>query len=120
MFKLIKDRWNAYTPKFFKRIVVSGCSVGGFGLLCVPFSTNLPAKLQPIPGYFIAIGLAAAGVAKLTKQDDGANQFLNSGQGPAVISAPTTVVNDTNIVDTTITTPAAPSAPEAPTPDTTK
>lgn len=85
MFKLIKDRWTSSTPKFFKRIITGGSSVGAFGLACIPFSSNLPTKLQAIPGYLIAVGLATAGVAKMTKQDGG-DQFLNSGSTPSQVA----------------------------------
>jgi hypothetical protein len=85
MFKLIKDRWNAYTPGFFKKIVHGGCGIGGFGMLCIPFSSYLPIRLQDVPGYLIAVGVTSAGIAKLTKQDGVAkaesDAFLNSGAG---------------------------------------
>lgn len=84
MFKLLKDRWTADTPRFFKRIVKAGCAVGATGLTCVPFNSSLPPKLQAIPGYLIAIGLASAGIARLTKEDPdnkaASDAFLNQNK----------------------------------------
>lgn len=86
-FKLIKDRWKSKTPRFFKHFVAGGTAVGGFGMTCLPFLSSLPAKLQAVPGYMIAVGLATAGMAKLTKQDTEStqkvDQFISSGSTPA-------------------------------------
>lgn len=68
-FTLLKQRWTSATPTFFKRFVKLGCGIGSIGVGCLPFSTSLPVHVQGVPGYCIAIGVAVAGLAKLTSND---------------------------------------------------
>lgn len=70
----IVDRINAETPPFFKRVIKIGLTIGSVGLAIVSLPVTLPAVVLPalviqIGGYMVAIGYAAASIAKTTKTD---------------------------------------------------
>lgn len=80
------ERWRAETPSFFKRVITYALRVGGVGLSLTAVSSYLPIRLQPIPGYMIAVGAVAACISKLTVKDKDpevdskATAFLNQKQ----------------------------------------
>ena len=85
MFKILKARWSAETPQFFKTLMKYAFVVGSIGLSLVPFVSLLPAIVASVPGYMIAIGAAATIIAKLTAVTDPAlveksNEFLNQNK----------------------------------------
>jgi len=69
----IVERWNAKSPKFFKKLKGYALSVGGSAAAVLVANTsmslNLNAILINVLGYVIAACVAIAGTAKLTKED---------------------------------------------------
>ncbi|MBA7553062.1 hypothetical protein ES705_45647 [subsurface metagenome] len=69
----LKDRWQAETPKHFKRMRTGGAIVAGVGLtikiLAAIFPPTMPAGLVALAPELIGIGLAIAGVSQTARGD---------------------------------------------------
>jgi hypothetical protein len=65
----VKKRWDAKTPKFFKKIIKLGVGVGVVGGVIATLPVSLPAAIVTLGGYIAATGTVAAAVAKLTVED---------------------------------------------------
>lgn len=65
----IQHRWNAKTPKFWKKVqriaIVAGATAGV--LLAAPIT--LPAALITVAGYVVTAGTVAATLSQLTVED---------------------------------------------------
>ena len=59
--KLLKNRWNAPTPDFWKRVQSVGIAIGGIGavLIAPPFGLA-------IAPYMVAVGSVAGVLSQLT------------------------------------------------------
>jgi hypothetical protein len=59
--KLLRNRWNAPTPDFWKRVQSVGIAIGGIGavLIAPPFSLA-------IAPYLVAVGSVAGVLSQLT------------------------------------------------------
>jgi hypothetical protein len=59
--KSLRNRWNAPTPNFWKRIQSAGIAIGGIGavLIAPPFSLA-------IAPYLVAVGSVAGVLSQLT------------------------------------------------------
>jgi hypothetical protein len=66
--KIIKTRWKAQTPPFFKKVVNIGLTVGMIGTAIVTMPIALPVALITAGSYMVAVGATAATVAKLAKR----------------------------------------------------
>jgi hypothetical protein len=64
--KNIKKRWNAPTPKFWKKVQKIGITVGGLGLILVA----PPVGLTVAGGYLIATGSVIGLLSQLTVKDN--------------------------------------------------
>lgn len=63
---MLAKRWQAKTPKFWKKVQVIGVSIGiiGGAILSAPFT--LPASIVTIGGYLVSIGSVSATLSQLT------------------------------------------------------
>ena len=64
----VKERWNAKTPKFWKKVQRIGIIAGALGAAIIAAPVALPAVLVTGAGYLIAIGGATATLSQLTKE----------------------------------------------------
>ena len=63
--KNLKDRWNAPTPNFWKKVQSVGIVIGGLGAVFIapPFGLSL------VGGYMVAVGSVAGVLSQLTIDD---------------------------------------------------
>jgi hypothetical protein len=59
----IKERLNAPTPSFFRKIRNIGLTLGAIGGALLAAPVTLPAAVLTVAGYLITIGLVASAVA---------------------------------------------------------
>lgn len=61
--KEITKRWNAQTPRFFKKLINIGLGIGIIGatLVTFPFTASVGAVL-------VTVGTTVSAISKLTKQ----------------------------------------------------
>ena len=64
--KTIKERWNAKTPKFWKKVQRIGIVAGTVGAILLAAPVALPAAIITGAGYLVAIGGATATLSQLT------------------------------------------------------
>ena len=69
----LKERWNAKTPKFWKKVQRIAIIAGTVAGLIIAAPVALPAALITTAGYVVAIGTAVATTAQLTKEDNPEN-----------------------------------------------
>lgn len=63
--KSLKDRWNAPTPNFWKKMQVIGLTIGGLGaIIAAP-----PIGLGVLGSYMVTIGSVTSVLSQLTKED---------------------------------------------------
>ncbi len=65
-------RITSESPKFFKRIVAIGLTLGAIGTAIATMPAGimvLPPALTALSGYFITAGVVAAAIAKTTVSD---------------------------------------------------
>ena len=65
----LKDRWNAKTPKFWKRIQRIAIIAGTIAGIIIAAPVTLPAAIITAAGYIAVVGTAVATTAQLTKED---------------------------------------------------
>ena len=66
----LKKRWNAPTPKFWKKVRAIGITIGSLGaILAAP-----PIGLTAVGSYLITAGSIAGVLSQLTVQDNGENK----------------------------------------------
>jgi hypothetical protein len=65
----LKDRWNAKTPTFWKKVQRIGLVAGALGAAIIAAPIALPAALVTGAGYFVAVGTVTATLSQLTKED---------------------------------------------------
>lgn len=67
------ERWKTKSPVFFKKLKAYALSIGGSAASVLvangAMSLNLNQTLISVLGYVVAVCVAIAGTAKLTKED---------------------------------------------------
>ncbi len=69
----LKERWNAKTPKFWKKVQRIAVLAGTIAGIIIAAPVALPATVITAAGYVVAIGTAVATTAQLTKEDNPEN-----------------------------------------------
>ena len=64
----LKERWNAKTPKFWKKVQRVGIIAGAIGAAILTAPVSLPAVIVTGAGYLIAVGGVTATLSQLTKE----------------------------------------------------
>lgn len=64
----LRERWNAKTPSFWKKVQRIGIIAGAIGAAIIAVPVALPAVLVTSAGYLIAIGGVTATLSQLTKE----------------------------------------------------
>lgn len=64
----LKERWNAKTPKFWKKVQRIGIIAGALGAAIIAAPVALPAALVTGASYLIAVGGVTATLSQLTKE----------------------------------------------------
>lgn len=64
----LRERWNAKTPSFWKKVQRIGIIAGAVGAAIIAVPVTLPAVLVTSAGYLIAIGGVTATLSQLTKE----------------------------------------------------
>ena len=67
--KTIKNRWNAKTPTFWKKVQRVGIVAGALGAALIAAPIALPAALITASGYLVAVGGVTAALSQLTVED---------------------------------------------------
>jgi ABC-type xylose transport system permease subunit len=65
----LKERWQAKTPKFWKKVQKIGIALGVIGGTIVALPVALPAAVVTAGGYLVAAGTVTATLSQLTKED---------------------------------------------------
>jgi ABC-type xylose transport system permease subunit len=65
----IKKRWNAKTPKFWKKVQKVAIAVGAAAGVVIAAPITLPATVVTIAGYLVTAGTVAATLSQLTVVD---------------------------------------------------
>ena len=68
--KNLKERWNAKTPKFWKKVQRIAIIAGTIAGIIIAAPVTLPAALITVAGYVAVVGTAVATTAQLTKEDN--------------------------------------------------
>lgn len=66
----LKERWQAKTPKFWKKVQRIAIVAGTVAGLIIAAPVTLPAAVITAAGYVVAVGTAVATTAQLTKEDN--------------------------------------------------
>ena len=67
--KNLKDRWNAKTPKFWKRVRNIAITLGAIAGVILTAPVSLPAAVITAAGYLATAGPVAATLSQLTVED---------------------------------------------------
>jgi ABC-type xylose transport system permease subunit len=67
--KNLKDRWNAKTPKFWKRVRNIAITLGAIAGVILTAPVSLPAAVITAAGYLATAGTVAATLSQLTVED---------------------------------------------------
>jgi hypothetical protein len=65
----LKDRWNAKTPKFWKRVRNIAITLGAVAGVILTAPISLPASVIAAAGYLATAGTVAATLSQLTVED---------------------------------------------------
>lgn len=65
----IKKRWNAPTPKFWKKVQNIAIAVGAAAGVVIAAPITLPAAVVTVAGYLVTAGTVAATLSQLTIED---------------------------------------------------
>ena len=65
----IKKRWNAKTPKFWKKVQKIAIAVGTAAGVVIAAPITLPAAVITVAGYLVTAGTVAATLSQLTVED---------------------------------------------------
>jgi lipopolysaccharide/colanic/teichoic acid biosynthesis glycosyltransferase len=65
----LKERWQAKTPKFWKKVQRIGLVAGALGAALVAVPVALPVAIITGAGYLIAAGTVTAALSQLTVED---------------------------------------------------
>lgn len=67
---MIRKRWNAKTPKFWKRVQQIAIVAGTIAGVIIAAPVALPAAVITVAGYVATAGTVAATLAQLTVEDN--------------------------------------------------
>ena len=67
--KTIKERWNAKTPKFWKKVRNIAIGLGAVAGVILTAPIALPAAVVTAATYVVTAGTVAATLAQLTVED---------------------------------------------------
>ena len=70
----ISQRWNAPTPKFWKRVQQAAITVGAIAGVILASPITLPAAVITVAGYVATAGTVAATLSQLTIENHEANK----------------------------------------------
>jgi uncharacterized membrane protein HdeD (DUF308 family) len=70
----LKKRWNAKTPKFWKKVQRIGIIAGAIGAAVIAAPIALPAAIVTGAGYLVAVGGVTATLSQLTVDDNQNNK----------------------------------------------
>ena len=65
----LKNRWNAKTPSFWKKVQKVGLVAGAIGGVLIAAPIALPVTLVTLGGYLVTAGGVAAALSQLTVED---------------------------------------------------
>jgi ABC-type xylose transport system permease subunit len=65
----LKERWNAKTPKFWKRVRNIAITLGAIAGVILTAPVSLPAVVITAAGYLATAGTVAATLSQLTVED---------------------------------------------------
>lgn len=65
----LKERFNAPTPKFWKKVRNISGTIAGIGGLLLTAPVSIPAGLITLGGYLLLAGTVGASLSQLTKED---------------------------------------------------
>ena len=65
----VKKRWNAKTPKFWKKVQNVAIAVGAAAGVVIAAPITLPAAVVTVAGYLVTAGTVAATLSQLTVED---------------------------------------------------
>ena len=69
----ISQRWNAPTPKFWKRVQQAAITVGAIAGVILAAPITLPAAVITVAGYVVTAGTVAATLSQLTRETNATN-----------------------------------------------
>lgn len=64
----LRERWNAKTPEFWKKVQRVGVIAGVIGATLLAVPVALPAAIITGAGYLVAVGGVTATLSQLTKE----------------------------------------------------
>lgn len=67
--KTIKQRWNAKTPKFWKKVQTIGLSLAGISSVILTAPVSLPVGIVTLAGYLATAGGVVGVISQLAVQD---------------------------------------------------
>jgi hypothetical protein len=70
----ISQRWNAPTPKFWKRVQKIAITSGAIAGVIIASPITLPAAVITVAGYVATAGTVAATLSQLTIETNEANK----------------------------------------------
>jgi ABC-type xylose transport system permease subunit len=65
----IKKRWNAPTPKFWKKVQNIAIAIGAAAGVVIAAPITLPTAVVTVAGYLVTAGTVAATLSQLTVVD---------------------------------------------------
>lgn len=65
----IKERWNAKTPKFWRKVRTIAITAGAIAGVILAAPVALPAAVITAAGYIVTAGTVAATLSQLTVDD---------------------------------------------------
>jgi ABC-type xylose transport system permease subunit len=69
----IKERWNAKTPKFWKKVQKIGLGLAGVSAIILTSPVSLPVGVVTLAGYLATAGSVVGVVSQLTIEDNDNN-----------------------------------------------
>lgn len=73
----LEQRWNAPTPKFWKRVQKVAITVGAIAGVIIAAPITLPAAVITVAGYVATAGTVAATLSQLTIENNEQRQELH-------------------------------------------
>ena len=73
----LKERWNAKTPKFWKRVRNIAITLGAIAGVILTAPVSLPAVVITAAGYLATAGTVAATLSQLTVEDKKEEEIVN-------------------------------------------